>query len=627
MFDHYFSGRVLLWNETLMRRLRTALGTTTKHLWEWRSMAYLGLTVMLVYAFKEARTPVTMITPFQLSKSDPHFNGEVVGDAVRDGLKTILNEIDQEKDDVGLSSSETGLPDLRNILIPKYWQVQTPPRFTVEVKGISYERVVSLFRAVMRTETTVSGDVIIDGDHFTLSARSVDAGPWQSDPQPLNPEGLRLASRDLAKKLVEAEDPTLAGMILLNDEQFDRGLAAFSRAVSQRPSDIHLKLNLCMAYGAVRRYEQAIDCYKDALDMMPSPRNEVLERLAQIYYLKGERDTAIDRYSELNKQGYDRALLGLGEAWDDSGHPAYAVDVYDKFLATEHNYRDIALAHLKRSAALAHLGRHTEALEEYGKALKYAPRDLLILVHEAQELGEAGNVDAGVAQLRAVVEENKSSALPFALLQLGLLLEKKGDWRDAIRKYEEAARMRPTYVEAHLKLARALVHEGEADHAFAQYKEVAKLSANDVERAYPNMFAHQWLADELRNLGKYADASSRYQAAIRVKSDDSAAYCQLALIQAREGRLSEAVRQYRFALKPAKLEQLNDSECLVILDHVLDQAVEVHEPLDRQAVAEYREIKQGMKSDAQIAVAQNTPSRTSSNDGPFQQAALRSGSQ
>ena len=112
-----------------------------------------------------------------------------------------------------------------------------------------------------------------------------------------------------------------------------------------------------------------------------------------------------------------------------------------------------------------------------------------------------------------------------------------------------------------------------------------------------------------------------------MKSDDSAAYCQLALIQARQGRLSEAVRQYRLALKPAKLEQLNDSECLVILDHVLDQAVAVRGPLDRQAVAEYRKIKQGMKSDAQAAVAQNTPPRTLSNDEPFQQAALRSGPQ
>src|SRR5262249_16200997 len=240
-------------------------------------------------------------------------------------------------------------------------------------------------------------------------------------------------------------------------------------------------------------------------DMKPNSRNEVLERLAQIFYLKGERDTAIDRYSELNKQGYHRALLGLGEAWDDTGHPAYAVDVYDKFLATDHEDRDSALAHLKRSAAFAHLGRHKEALEEYGKALRYAPRDLLILVHEGKELGEAFDVDEGIAQLRAVVNDNRGSdSLPFALLQLGVLLERKGDWRGAIDDYRLAAQMRPSYVEAHLKLARALVHEDDQDKALDEYKEVAKLSANDLERGYSEMFANQWLANELLNVGNYS---------------------------------------------------------------------------------------------------------------------------
>jgi tetratricopeptide (TPR) repeat protein len=624
MFYPNFSSQVSMWYEASIPRQCAAIVKAGKQIWTYRSLAlYLGAIAMLVYAFQEARTPVTMIGSFQLSKGDPPFNSEIVADAVRDGLKSILNEIDQEKEDVGLSSSETGLPDLRNILIPKYWHVQAPPRFAVEVKGISYERVVSLFRAVMRTETAVSGDVIVEGDHFILSARAVDAGPWQSDPQPTTVEGLRQASRDLAKRIVETQDPTLAGMALLKDEQVDRGLAAFSRALSQRPSDVRLKLNLCMAYGAVRRYDEAIDCYKGALDMKPKSRNEVLERLAQVYYLKGDRGTAIDRYSELNKQGYDRALLGLGEAWDDTGHPAYAVDVYDEFIATKPQDRDLALAHLKRSAALAHLGRHKEALEEYGKALRYAPRDLLILVHEGKERSEAIDVDAGIAELQAVVDENKGSdSLPFALLQLGVLLEKKGDWGGAIDDYQLAAKMRPTYVEARLKLAHALVHEGKQDQALDEYKAVAKLSANDLERGYSEMFANQWLADELRNLGKYSSAASRYQAVIQLKSDSSTAHCQLALILAKQGRFAQAVREYRSALKPAKLEQFNDSECLVVVDHVLDQALTVRGPSDRQLLAAYRNIKQGMKSDPEAATVDNAP-LPSAKKGSIQQAVLR----
>jgi tetratricopeptide (TPR) repeat protein len=572
MFDHTFSGRVSLWYDGSVPRLYAALCKGAKRAWALRSaLLYLGLTVMIGYAFWEARTPVTMITPFQLSKGDLPFSGEIIADSVQDGLKSILNGIDEEKEDVSLRSSETGLPDLRNILIAQYWRVQAPPRFTVEVKGISYERILSLLRALMRTETTVSGDAIVEGDRFTLLARAGDAGPWASDPQPISLEGLRQASRDLATKIVEAEDPTLAGMALLRDEQVDQGLAAFGRALSLHPSDVRLKLNLCMAYGATRRYDQAIDCYKGALDMKPGSRNEVLERLAQVYYLKGDRDIAIDHYRELRKRGYRHALLGLGEAWDDTGHPADAVDVYDEFLATEREERNLAIAHLKRSAALAHLGRHKEALEEYGKALNYAPRDLLILVHESQELGEAVDVDAGIAQLQAVVDENKGSdSLPFAFLELGLLLEKKGDWQGAIDQFQAAVQLRRDYVEAHHKLAEALVHEGRVSDAYREYEMLATLSPDDLERGYSRMLAYQWLGNELRKQAHYSAAVDAYREAIHIKPENSAAHCQLAVILARQGHPLEAIRHYGAALVPAKLKQLNDAGCLADASHELD---------------------------------------------------------
>jgi hypothetical protein len=135
--------------------------------WAWQLLKsyplYFALLMMAAYAVWEARTPVTMIAPFQLPKSDLPFTGDIVADAVQDGLKSIRNEIDEEKQDAALRSSDTGLPDLRNILIPKFWRVQAPPRFTVEIKGVSYERLLSILRALMHTETLVSGDVIVTG--------------------------------------------------------------------------------------------------------------------------------------------------------------------------------------------------------------------------------------------------------------------------------------------------------------------------------------------------------------------------------------------------------------------------------------------------------------------------------
>lgn len=589
------------------------------------SVVSVGILIMLIYALWEARTPVTMIAPFQLAKSDLPLTGDIVADAVQDGLKSIRNEIEEERQDTGLKSSDTGLPDFRNMLMPKFWRVQTPPKFTVEIKGVSYERVLSIARAVLGTEKTISGDVVLKGDKFVLLARAADGGPWESAPYPANADGLKQAGRDLAEQILMSQDPTLAGMSLLKDGKVDQGLAVLERARMLNPSDVRFKLNLCMGFAASRRYDDAIDCYKDALQMKPHSPLEVQERLAQAYYLKGLRDEAITLYEELYKEGYRNALLGLGEAKDDTGDHRSAVSVYDEFLATERQDRNKAIAHVKKGLALAHMARHEDALTEYEEALKYAPRDVLILVHEGLERADVTDLDAGIAQLESVVDDNEDpDSQPFARLQLGALLEKKGDWRGAIEEYQDAARMRPAYVEAHLKLAHALVHEGKQANALKEYREVARLSASDLERGYAQVLANQWVGNDLRSLRKYTEAAKAYGEAIRFKSDDSAAHCQLALIRARQGHLSQAVHEYGSALVPAKFEELNDSECLAIVDHVLDEAVASHEPGYDLAVAELRRIKQRTKRDAQsVTTAESALPRPLAKRQPIQQVALQ----
>ena len=564
---------------------------------------YLAVFVMVCYALWDARTPVTMIAPFQVPNDKPSFTGDIVADSVQDALKSIRNEIEAEKQDTSLRSSETGLPDLRNMLMPNLWRVQAPARFTVEVKGVSYGRILSLAREILGTETTISGDVVMQQEKFILIARAADGGPWESTAQPLGADGLKQASRELAVKILMTQDPTLAGVALLKHGQIDEGLEELIRARNRKPTDPGLKLNLCVGFASTRRYDEAIQCYEQVLQTSADSPHDIKERLAQAYYLRGLRDDAIRLYEELYRDGYRKALLGLGEAKDYDGDPRFAVSAYDKFLATESQDRNKALAHVKKGLALAHLGRHKEALDEYKEALKYAPGDVLILVHEALEQANANDIDYGIAQLKSVVTENQNSeSLPFARVQLGALLEKKNDWQGAIEQYEQAAQAQPNYVEAHHRLASALVHEKQAIRALDQFGKAAKLSASEVERGNSDIFANQWLANGLRDLRNYTDAASAYRKAIQLKSDNSAAHCQLSLILTRQGHLSEAIREYGFASVPAKIEQLNDGSCLSIVDHLLDEAVASPGPGHARAVADLRKVRQGIHSNEKEAV-------------------------
>ena len=254
---------------------------------------YLALFLMAGFAVWEARTPVTMIAPFQVPNDKLPFTGNIVADAVQDALQSIRNEIEEERQDISLRSSETGLPDLRNVLMPTLWRVQAPPRFAVEVKGVSYERILSLARGTLGTENTISGDMVMTGEKFVLIARAPDGGPWQSSAQPLSAEGLNQASRELAEKILMTQDPTLAGVALLKHGQIDEGLEELTRARNLRPADPRSKLNLCVGFASSRRYDDAIACYNHVLQTGPDSAYDIKERLAQAYYLSGLRKDAI----------------------------------------------------------------------------------------------------------------------------------------------------------------------------------------------------------------------------------------------------------------------------------------------------------------------------------------------
>jgi len=545
------------------RRSSIPLLQRLHNLWEkatslpFGTMPFILLAMLVLLAFWDARTHVTTIAPFQLPKADLPFTGEMVSDALQDGLESIHNEIEAAKAGSGLQSYETGMPDLRNMLIPKL-HIQEPLRFAVEVKGVSYEQLVAIAHGLRRTETKISGDLIVQADSqhpnkkvLVLVARATDAGPWESEPSPISREGLKQASRDLALKILSTLHPTFAGAALIRYGKFDEGTALLYEEHDRHPSNSKLLLNLCAGYGATRRYEEAIDCYEK---VRPSSNGvalrELLRQEAQAYYLKGDHKEAIRIYQGLVSEGDDTARLSLGETWDADGKSDNAINEYDTYLAGNHSQRDLAIAYLKRSIALADKKRHEEALSEADKALKYAPRDVLVLVHKGMELADAGYLDAGIALLNSVEQESQGAdTSPFVLLQLGKLLKTKGDLHSAADCFRRATRLQPNYVEAHQALAGAAAQLGRKDEALVEYGLIAKLSDSYLDRGDSDFLAREWLGNALRDDRKYADAAAMYREALRLKPKDGILLCELAFMMEKKGDVPQAIKDYRGILR------------------------------------------------------------------------------
>jgi len=533
-------------------------------LWEKVTLTSILLGSLMFFALWDSHTRVMNIAPFQMPKSGLPFTGEMVSDALQDGIESMHNEINSANVGSGLEFYKTGLPNLRHMRIPRFEHIQEPPRFAVEVKGVSYEQLLAIGRGIWRTETKISGDLIVRKDSqdpnkkmFILVARATNAGPWESAPSPMTPEGLKQASRDLAAKILSTLDPTFAGALLIRDGKFDEGTALLYAAHNHDPSNPKLTLNLCVAYGATRRYKEAIECYKDVLPSTSGAAHRKLRRqLAQSYYLEGDHGEAIRIYKDLISQGDSAAKLGLGEVLDADGKPGEAIKEYDAFLAGNHSQREMAIAHLKKSMALANQNHHEDALSEADKALIYTPLDVVMLVHKGTELANAGYLDAGIASLKSVDQGSQGADIsPFVLLQLGNLLKSKGDLHSAADRFRQATKLQPNYIEAHQALADLAAQMGRKNEALAEYGLKAKLSDSYVERGDSDFLARQWLGNTLRDNHKYADAAAMYREALRLRPKDGALLCELAFVVEKLGDIPQAIADYRkIVLRPDQLE-------------------------------------------------------------------------
>lgn len=188
---------------------------------------------------------------------------------------------------------------------------------------------------------------------------------------------------------------------------------------------------------------------------------------------------------------------------------------------TENNY----VAHDTLGEYLARQSRTEEAAAHFRAALAIRPDDLPANLNLGTYEHGRGNLPAAIERywmvalhagdvnLRATAYGNLGSAYrqmgelvkakqcfetalqlapeqPMAMIGLGLIAERNGDWSEAVRQYSRAMSVQPTDVGL-LLLAHALQQESRSDEAIAILERVARLS--------PNLAEAQATAESLRS--------------------------------------------------------------------------------------------------------------------------------
>ena len=278
-------------------------------------------------------------------------------------------------------------------------------------------------------------------------------------------------------------------------EVLDRGVERIRGDLAGEPAvQSRLMQEMGKVYGqlglleeAEQLYEEALDIRRGLLETIDSDMAETLAGFANVKFLAGEYDEAINTYTEaiglIEASAEDpdplqrgRAYANLGAAYDSAGQYAEALPTLRKARdvlqaagqSMSRDYgrvmRNLGISHWRAGDFEAARAAYDEALDVYDRALEpghpeisYVVNSLAILSYNLKEYEAARPLfERGLANLkRTLGPEHRDTA--SMMNNLGLLLLEMGLPNDAKPRLEESLRIRESALGAeHEEVATSL---------------------------------------------------------------------------------------------------------------------------------------------------------------------------
>ena len=159
------------------------------------------------------------------------------------------------------------------------------------------------------------------------------------------------------------------------------------------------------------------------------------------------------------------------------------------------------------------------------------------LILTEKQLGFWRDSEALFAHTLAVTKNND-----IAHVNLGVAFEQEGKPDEALREYQEAAKLAPTRYQIHNNLGNLFDNLGQPDAALSEYREAIRLNPKVP-------FLHDSLGIVLVELGNFGEAMNEFTNAAQLDPAYPWAHFQLAKVLLKKGRDTEAIVQFRAALR------------------------------------------------------------------------------
>jgi tetratricopeptide (TPR) repeat protein len=171
--------------------------------------------------------------------------------------------------------------------------------------------------------------------------------------------------------------------------------------------------------------------------------------------------------------------------------------------------KDNYVAHLAMSELMRKQGRLNEAINHYLEVVRLRPSRFDVQRDLAYVLCDAGRFDESVKECRKYLQMVPND--PNVLNTLGIALAKQGK-SEAVKYFNEALRVKPDFVDAHVNIGYILVFQGKLDEAIVHLAEALRINPNSAE-------AHYYLGQALMQMRKNNEAITHFEEALRLKPD------------------------------------------------------------------------------------------------------------
>lgn len=235
------------------------------------------------------------------------------------------------------------------------------------------------------------------------------------------------------------------GILERDEKHLDDAIAAYQKAIVQRPGYHAAENNLGLTLVAAGRADEAEKLYRDVLAKTPA---------------------------------YAPAWINLGKLYSQQKKYDDAVDAYTKALQAK---PDSARALLDLGVAYARMGKVDDAITTYGKVIALNPRSVSALFNLALVQTQKGDKTAAEASLRKA-REIDADHVPSSR-KLASLLAARGADDDARALYEDVLDGEPQDVDARLGHAALLGKAGDKDGCARDLAAARPRVASDEQRA------------------------------------------------------------------------------------------------------------------------------------------------